>query len=555
MYLGVNAKYKLKKAKTVNDIGSLRPEADIFKERRPFIEFQKIFSEYLRTAGDDIPEKDLMEVRLQLSFSEAINANTEEAQKLLDQCEAYIRAHGKKEEQAIIHNIRCRLHLQHYNNEQALAEGIKSLYLFQQLEFPFFTMNTYTCCGVVCAKLNLYTEAIDYLSKAHSIALEMGDKKAAILCTANLNDIRLNVLPMEDCIELNKELLVEIEAEFHGAPSTAEAGTCLQLSNLYTETGQLDLAENFADRSLSVLNHLVFLPPHHFLFTNLYATRAGIAASRGDEAGMIRHARECTDRARLINKLTPETDVLFKQFRFYLHRKDIVKAKEFLDRAAELIPEADRGAQYLELNDNKCKYYQAIGDLANEMACFKLVYEYKLTAQQKALASRTKYMTTIYELEMVQKEAEIQKKELDFKTQELSMTTHYLQQRNELLSELQDSISRQQKQKSSPEMIVKAISERIRQAYAREEAEKVRFKEKFDDAQREFIASLHGRHPSLSTTECRICALLRSGFNTKEIAHLLSSSSRTIENHRATIRRKMGLGREDNLNLVLSEIK
>ena len=526
----------------------------MFRERRPFIEFQKIFSDYLRVAGDNISEKDLMEVTLQLSFAEAINANTDKAEALLRQCEAYILKHGKLEEQAAIYNIRCRLHLQNSQDEQALAEGMKSLYLFQQLDFPFFTMNTCTCCGVVCAHLNLYTEAIDYLSRAHGIALQMGDKKSALLCTANLNDIRLKVLPMEECITLNKELLVDIEQEYGDGPSTARAGTYLQLSNLYLKTQKLELADSFADQSLSVLTHLTHLPPHHFLYTNLYATRAGIAANRGDEAGMLLQARECSDRAKLVNKLSPELDVLFIQFRFYLQR-DISKAKSLLDQASKLVPDTNKGTDYLELNENKCLYYHAIGDIATEMVYFKLVHEYKIKAQQEALASKTKYMTTIYELEMVQKEAEMQKKELDYKTQELSMTTYYLQQRNELLTELQDNILRLQKQKSPSENIVKNISEKIKQAASREEAEKVRFKEKFDESQREFIAGLHERHPSLSATECRICALLRSGFNTKEIAHLLSSSSRTIENHRATIRRKLGLGREDNLNLILSEIK
>lgn len=527
----------------------------MFRERRPFIEFQKIFSDYLQAAGDTIPKQDLMEVTLQLCFAEAINANTDKAEILLHKCEEYILKHGKPEEQAAIYNIRCRLNLQHSNHEQALAAGIKSLYLFQQLDFPFFTMNTCTCCGVVCAKLNLFTEAIDYLSRAHTIALHMGDKRSALLCTANLNDIRLNVLPMEDCINLNQELLIDIKEEHGSSPSTAEAGTCLQLANLYSKTGKLELADSFADRSLSVLQHLTHLPPHHFLFTNLYATRAAIASYRNDEAGMKHNAKECSDRAKMVLKRSPELDVLFIQFRYYLKQNDIAMAKNFLDQASQLIPDTDRGADYLDLNENKCLYYQATGDVATEMAHFKLVHEYKIKAQQEALASRTKYMTTIYELEMVQKEAELQKKELDYKTQELNMTTYYLQQRNELLTELQDNISKLQKQKASSESIVKTISEKIKQASAREEAEKIRFKEKFDEAQREFIAELHARHPSLSSTECRICALLRSGFNTKEIAHLLSSSSRTIENHRATIRRKMDLDRNENLNLILAEIK
>jgi len=543
------------KSKQDKQDGPERPTADIFTERKSFVEFQKIFSDYLVVAGDKISLKDRMEVTLQLSFAEAIITNTDRAKVLLQECEEYILANGKPEEKAAVYHIRCRLHLQHSDHEQALADGVRSLYLFQQLDFPFFTMNTCTCCGVVCAKLNLFTEAIDYLTRSHAIAMQMGDRKAAILCTANLNDIRLNVLPMEDCIKLNLELLARIKEEFGSGPSTSEAGTCLQLTYLYMKTDQLDLAERFAERSLSVLVHLSHLPPHHFLYTNLYGVRAEIAGHRGDEAGMLRNAKECSERARLISKISPEIDILFIQFRFYLRQQDVARAKELLDRASVLIPDTDRGAHYITLCENRCLYYHAIGDMAAEMAQFKLVHESKMKAHQEALASRSRYMTTIYELEMIQKESEMRKQELDFKTQELNMTNYYLQQRNHLLEDLQESLDKLKKERSPADVIVKAITEKIKQASAIEESEKTRFKDKFDESQREFIARLHEAHTYLSTTECRVCALLRSGFNTKEIANLLSSSTRTIENHRANIRRKMNLGRTDNLNMILTEIK
>ena len=535
--------------------GSGRPTANIFTEQKSFVEFQKIFSDYLDHVDGKIALKDRMEITLQLSFAEAIITNTDRAEKLLNECEEYILANGKPEEKAAVYHIRCRLHLQHSNHEQALADGVRSLYLFQQLDFPFFTMNTCTCCGVVCAKLNLFTEAIDYLIRSHAIAMQMGDRKAAILCTANLNDIRLNVLPMEDCIKLNLELLTSIREEFGSTPSTSEAGTCLQLTYLYMKTDQLDLAERFADRSLSILVHLSHLPPHHFLYTNLYGVKAEIAGHRDDEAGMLHNAKECSDRARLIRKISPEIDILFIQFRFYLRQQDIARAKELLDQASRLTPDTDRGAHYLTLCENRCIYYHAIGDTAGELEQFKLVHESKMKAQQEALASRTRYMTTIYELEMIQKESEMHKQQLDFKTQELNMTTYYLQQRNLLLEDLQESIDKLKKEKSPADAIVKAITERIKQASAIEESERTRFKDKFDDSQREFIARLHESYADLSATECRVCALLRSGFNTKEIANLLSSSTRTIENHRANIRRKMNLGRTDNLNMMLTEIK
>ena len=65
------------------------------------------------------------------------------------------------------------------------------------------------------------------------------------------------------------------------------------------------------------------------------------------------------------------------------------------------------------------------------------------------------------------------------------------------------------------------------------------------------IEDLHQRFPTLSQTELKLCALIRLGSPSKELATVLSMSVRTIEWHRASIRKKLGLKREEGLSLVL----
>jgi tetratricopeptide (TPR) repeat protein/DNA-binding CsgD family transcriptional regulator len=62
------------------------------------------------------------------------------------------------------------------------------------------------------------------------------------------------------------------------------------------------------------------------------------------------------------------------------------------------------------------------------------------------------------------------------------------------------------------------------------------------------IASIH---PKLTPTELRICDLIRKAVATKEIASLIGSSVRTVEWHRASIRRKLELPRRESLELRL----
>ncbi len=70
----------------------------------------------------------------------------------------------------------------------------------------------------------------------------------------------------------------------------------------------------------------------------------------------------------------------------------------------------------------------------------------------------------------------------------------------------------------------------------------------------DFISRLSKRYPSLSATELKIATLLRLATSTKNIAVMLSLSTRTVEYHRTNIRKKMGLKTMDNLSLFLIKI-
>lgn len=532
-----------------------RPPDDLFHHRKSFVDCRDALVPYLRKAYKTLSEREKMELKLQISCCEAVIGNITESEQLLRDCQAYILEHGREEEKATVYHILCRLEIHHSRFAVGLAHGLKALYLFKQLPFPFFTMTTSTCCGVACSNLNLFTEGIDHLSESHRIALSINDPRSAILATANLNEARMRILPVEDCIAYNKEMLITIYAEYGEQPSMAEAAACVHLGYLYTRQKNYTLASSYADRALAVVSHFTYLPPYHFLYTNIYALKADIAGGLGDETAMLKYAEECSSRARQVQKTSPEVDICFILFRYYLDHQNHRKAKYNLDKATKLIPEEDRGSQYYDLTENRCLYYAAIGDSAKELQHFKLMYEYKIKAQQQGLNNRIDYINSVHALELKQKEVEQHKAEIEHKTQELNMTTYHLQQRTQLLTDLRASVAELKRTRQKSDVVYRTITRTIDQALVKEEVEKNRFREKFDEAHRGFIARLHQEYPALSPTECRVCALLRSGFNTKDISALLSSSARNVENHRVSIRRKMGLTREDNLNLVLTTIE
>lgn len=513
------------------------------------------FENYLKEGGEKIPVKIQAEVRLQLAFCYAIGGLMGEAEKEINFCNSYILKHGRPEQQACLYHVLSRIHLHHSRLEEGLQVGLQAVHLFRALPWAYFLRISCTVCGHLCSSLNLFTEAMDYMSEAYSIAVRNNDKRGALTCLANLNDMRLNVLSEKDCIAYNLQLEREIKQELGNMPRPILAGTYLQLAHLYLRTEKIAGARAYILKAETALKKMENeLPPHYFLFTNLFGLKAELAAVDGDEVQMLQCARECGRRGRLANKLIPEVDACFIMFKYYLKQRKLPKAYKILQQAGAILPGKDRSAFYIQLLENKCLYYRAKGNAVAELETFKEIYEHKIKTHQQVLRHRNKYLSLVHDLELKKRQLEEQHIQLNLKTQELNMASYHLQQRTQLLDNLRESLDDLKQSKAKPEVIFKTLNKTINRAFNREEDEKKFFREKFDEANREFIARVHAAYPALTVTECRICALLRSGFNTKEIANLLSADARNVENHRTNVRRKLGLARDESLTLALNKI-
>lgn len=73
------------------------------------------------------------------------------------------------------------------------------------------------------------------------------------------------------------------------------------------------------------------------------------------------------------------------------------------------------------------------------------------------------------------------------------------------------------------------------------------FDKRFEDLNHDFLQELTTNYPDLTRGEIRICTLLFLNMNTKEIAQVMNKSTRTIENYRYRIRKKMEIAQEKDI--------
>ena len=73
------------------------------------------------------------------------------------------------------------------------------------------------------------------------------------------------------------------------------------------------------------------------------------------------------------------------------------------------------------------------------------------------------------------------------------------------------------------------------------------FEENFNVVYDDFMVNLMREHPNLKKADRKLCAYLKMGLSSKEMASLLNMSVRSIETARYRLRKKLNLDQGDNL--------
>jgi DNA-binding CsgD family transcriptional regulator len=145
--------------------------------------------------------------------------------------------------------------------------------------------------------------------------------------------------------------------------------------------------------------------------------------------------------------------------------------------------------------------------------------------------------------------------DLKHKARELSNSTLNVLHKNELLQNIKQEI-----QTMSAEKDLNLRNNRIRQLirnidHELEASEDLKiFDSNLNAVHEEFVDRLKNRYPNLTPNDIRLCIFLKMNKTTKEIATLMNLSIRGIETSRYRLRKKMDLGRDENLSDVILDI-
>lgn len=150
--------------------------------------------------------------------------------------------------------------------------------------------------------------------------------------------------------------------------------------------------------------------------------------------------------------------------------------------------------------------------------------------------------------------------ELKHKSSELADSIMNLVRKNDMIQEidaLMEELSDTVKHEERKAIVTKKISD-IRRGIRMNMSDDdnwEKFIENFNMVYDNFMKELTARYPDLKKNDLKLCAYLRMGLSSKEMASLLNTSVRSIETARYRLRRKLNLDQGDNLTTFIQSFE
>jgi tetratricopeptide (TPR) repeat protein len=377
-----------------------------------------------------------------------------------------------------------------------------------------------------------------YYRKAKKAYDSLGDKRATAMVYNNLGAIYRKSNLLDSALYVYGEaskLLVSINNSFLLAQNT------LNMGNVYEQKGELDQAEVAFLKCLelsesSKLQYGVLLSTLNL--GNLYRLKKDFPRSKdllnralklSNSMGLVREKGLVLERLSWLARDTNNFEEAYAQSVNAAAIQDSLASETVKKEVQALQKKFENEKSANELLSLKTKNQQAtLGLLAGGVGILLLVtfILYGLYRQKRLLAQKL----------MAESEREVLSKTIQVKDMEL--TTQALQ-----------LLQLKKRMEESSEHVDGTGEEKIERFQARESFDVLLqdFENRISTSNEDFYQKLLGVYPDLKPSELKLCSYLRLNLSTKELADMLNKSVRTVENTRFAIRKKMGLGQDDNL--------
>jgi tetratricopeptide (TPR) repeat protein len=426
-----------------------------------------------------------------------------------------------------------------YGEDGAYHEAIRSLkeaeQVFEQRNMDSNLAKVYNSLGSNFKELEEYAQAKVYYKKGKSSHLVLGDSLGVVMANNNLGSVYRSLNQLDSAIAVYLEAstwLKALENNFLLAQNQ------LNIGNVYEQKGDLERAEIYFTNCLNLsekvgLQYGVMLS--RLNLGNLYRLQKdysrskewlNLALSKAEEMSLAREKGLALERLSWLARDTKDYE------RAYFLSVDASKIKDSL--LSESVKKESLALQERYESERKSNEILLL-ESANQQFLLIVVFGGIVLFALLSLVFFGLYRQKRLVNEKLIAEAEQRELSRAIQTKDMELTAQALQilQIKKLLEE-----------QSAAGLLDEEGNSIKRETF---EFLQTELENRITESNGDFFKNLLAAYPDLKPTELKLCSYLRLNLSTKELAEVLNKSARTIENTRFSIRKKMGLGPEDNL--------
>jgi len=420
----------------------------------------------------------------------------------------------------------------------ALTAFDKSFKIFTQINDTIGIAGYYINYGTVHKLMNKFDSASHYFSKALRIFEKVGNSKGIAVSYNNLVGTAYEAGKLDDAFQYAQIAYgISIEKGFRDSQVSA----LISMGDIKLKRKKFREAQEFYNKANSLTAQRDSYKRRLVdIYKGLYNCKK--ALKEYDEAFRYNDLYIALKDS-LYNSENSST-ISNLRISYEVDKKDA--AIKILEKDSEIARLNRRNLLFLAIAGFTILFFSVL------MLLIKIRKDRKLVDQRERLVFAEQAIVQAQLQNRIEREEEL-KRELDFKNRALTTYTLNLVQKNSMLDEVKNIAKEVLKRPESKDSELRKLINAIDYSFTLDN-DWDGFKTYFEQVHPDFFKKLKGSYPNLSTTELRLCSLIRLSLSIKEAAQLLSISPDSVKVARHRIRKKLNLELDNNLTEFIMSV-
>ncbi|MEP7218081.1 MAG: tetratricopeptide repeat protein [Bacteroidota bacterium] len=435
-------------------------------------------------------------------------------------------------------------------NDEALGWGLRSIDLVESSGDPVQRSFVYTGVADLYFSRGELVRAYDFICRAITLAESAGliGELGRSMITRGLI---LNELgDLHGAMEEYEKALALCREAGDGAFVVACLGN---IGNIHAYWKDYERARQYHLQTLELSIELGMV--HHEVTAHLCIAQAHIHQEEFEAA--IPHIERSLLLDANFGDPAQSAMVLRAAAQMYLKLKEYQRAAGYIASGLEIIARYPGLPYDISLHQIAAEIFEARGDIAGAFLQAKYLGELFLAEAKNNDMRIIAQMQGREEIERAERDVEDLRgreealtMELQERTRELALLALNLAQNSEFIRDIRQRITLLSRDSTATlNQIIAEIDQRENtREYWR------MFELQFKNVHHDFTTNLLKHYPDITKSELRICILLKINLSNKEIADLLSTGVRNVEQHRRNIRKKLRLTPDVDLATFLAKM-